>query len=133
MSLVPRAVAFWLGMAVVAVLNGVVRNNFYGSMMTELAAHQLSTFLLVFLFLGITRLFVVSGGYCLSELKKIGLMWLVMTVAFEFVFGHYVAGHSFARLLHDYNLLEGRVWVFVLLTQALGPWLVWRLESHSLQ
>ena len=38
-----------------------------------------------------------------------------MTVAFEFGFGHFVAGHSWQRLLGDYNLLEGRVWLLFLL------------------
>jgi len=39
----------------------------------------------------------------------IGLVWLAMTVAFEFLFGDYVAGHSWDRLLHDYNLFAGRL------------------------
>jgi hypothetical protein len=33
----------------------------------------------------------------------IGLVWLGMTVAFEFLFGHYVAKRSWNQLLCDYN------------------------------
>jgi len=44
-----------------------------------------------------------------------------MTVAFEFLFGHYVMGHSWHRLLQDYDLHQGRVWVLVLAWTAFGP------------
>jgi hypothetical protein len=29
---------------------------------------------------------------------------------FEFLVGHYVMGHPWSRLLHDYNILAGRLW-----------------------
>jgi hypothetical protein len=39
----------------------------------------------------------------------IGLVWLGMTAAFEFLFGHYMAKRPWRDLLHDYNLCAGRV------------------------
>ena len=33
---------------------------------------------------------------------------------FELGFGHWVAGHPWSRLLADYDLLAGRIWVLVL-------------------
>jgi hypothetical protein len=54
-----------------------------------------------------------------------------MTLAFEFLFGHFVAGHSWARLLQDYNLLAGRVWVLLLAWVALAPYLFYRWQSSS--
>jgi hypothetical protein len=42
-------------------------------------------------------------------------------VGFEFRFGHYVMGRSWSRLLADYNLFAGRVWVLVLLTVLCMP------------
>ncbi|MEW6447103.1 MAG: hypothetical protein AB1426_03305, partial [Bacillota bacterium] len=59
----------------------------------------------------------------------IGLIWLVLTVAFEFGFGHFVMGHSWSRLLHDYNLLKGRLWVLVLLWVAIAPYVFYRLSE----
>ena len=50
-----------------------------------------------------------------------------MTLAFEFLFGHYVAGHSWSRLIADYNILEGRVWSLFLVWIAVLPYVVWRL------
>lgn len=53
---------------------------------------------------------------------------LRLGVAFEFLFGHYVAGHSWERLLHDYNLVAGRVWLILLVWVALAPSLFFRLR-----
>jgi hypothetical protein len=48
----------------------------------------------------------------------------VLTVTFEFLFGHYVMGHSWGYLIGDYNILKGRTWPLVLVVSALMPWLV---------
>lgn len=61
-----------------------------------------------------------------------GLYWMVATVAFEFLFGRYVAGNSWERLLADYDLTAGRVWVLVPLTLLLAPRLaLWRLRRKG--
>ena len=51
----------------------------------------------------------------------IGLLWMALTVAFEFLFFHYVGGHLWAALLANYNLAAGRLWVLVLLCLLLAP------------
>ncbi len=122
-----RYAVAWMGLAVLGVLNGSVRVLTYGKLMPELAAHQLST---------VTGILLIA--YAVSQFHRrwpirsrgeavaIGLMWLCMTVIFEFGFGHYLMGHSWARLLHDYNLMQGRVWSLFLLWLALVPWWVYR-------
>ena len=47
-------------------------------------------------------------------------LWLGMTLAFEFLFGHYIAGKSWSLLLADYNLAAGRLWVSEFLQQGEG-------------
>ncbi len=54
---------------------------------------------------------------------------LVMTIAFEFLFGRLVSGCSWNDLLHDYNLCAGRVWVLVLIWTAIAPYVFYRLRS----
>ena len=39
---------------------------------------------------------------------EIGAAWVVLTVIFEFGFGHYVDGKSWSELLENYNLPAGR-------------------------
>lgn len=51
----------------------------------------------------------------------IGALWVAMTVAFELLAGHYLFGNTWERLLADYNVLRGRIWVLVLITTFLAP------------
>jgi hypothetical protein len=40
---------------------------------------------------------------------SIGLVWLALTVAFEFVFGRLVMHRPWSQLINDYNVIEGRL------------------------
>ena len=51
----------------------------------------------------------------------IGLIWCALTVGFECIFGHYIAGHLWSRLLQHYNNFAGRIWGIVLLWATLAP------------
>lgn len=63
------------------------------------------------------------------HLFRLGLFWTLLTIAFEFGFGHFVVGHPWSRLFQDYNLAAGRVWIFVLLTLLIAPVILGRLRS----
>jgi hypothetical protein len=129
-----QALGVWLILAVVANLNGIGRNYGYGPFMSELSAHQLSCLtgavlfgIVMYLFFKLTR-----AEFSGIDLFLIGSMWLIMTIAFEFLFGHYVIGHTWERLLQDYNLLEGRLWVLILLWTWLGPLVMGSLASGDI-
>ena len=64
-----------------------------------------------------------------GQAMTIGLMWLGMTVAFELLFGHYVAKRPWRELLRDYNLCAGRVWLVVLVWVTLTPYLFYQLQK----
>jgi hypothetical protein len=51
-----------------------------------------------------------------------------MTLGFEFLAGHYLFGKPWPVLVADYNLLRGRVWLFVPLVTLLAPLWAWRLR-----
>ena len=115
-------IAFWFGLVVVAIINGAVREKVYGPLMSELSAHQLSTLIGLVLF-GI-YIWILTGAYPMESSRQaiaIGGTWLVMTVIFEFVFGHWVMKHPWQRLFHDYNIFQGRVWLLVLIWTAIAP------------
>ena len=61
-----------------------------------------------------------------SQAAAIGAVWLALTLLFEFGYGHFAAGKSWAELLADYNVLRGRVWPLVLLMTAPAPLLAGR-------
>jgi len=125
------AVGVWLVLAVLAVLNGILRNYAYGPLIGEQAAHVLSSLIFIGVVFAVTYVFLrlVRLDYGLADLLVVGAAWVVMTVAFEFLFGHYVAGHPWPRLLADYNVLKGRVWALVLLAVFLGPLVMGRLAK----
>ena len=99
-------------MVIIAILNGTLRQYVYGTMVSELTAHQISTITAI-LFFGIYIDFITKKWILNSTEQAwiVGLMWLAMTVLFEFGFGHYVMGHAWEKLLHDYNLIAGRIWI----------------------
>jgi hypothetical protein len=120
----------WLGLVIVAILNGVLRVKGYSPYMSELAAHQLSTVIGLSLF-GIF-FWILTGAFCLRSSEQalgIGAMWLVLTILFEFVFGHFVMGHPWRKLFTDYNILEGRLWSLVLLWTFIGPYVCFKIRS----
>ena len=59
----------------------------------------------------------------------IGAIWVALTIAFEFLFGHFVAKATWRKLAEDYNLLKGRVWVLILLWLLALPYFVLHLRS----
>lgn len=119
----------WLLMLLVSIANGAVRDFTYGKHMDELTAHQLSTVsgipVLGLVIWGFVRRYPPLSG---REAVSIGLLWVALTVAFEFLFFHYVGGHSWSELLANYNVLKGRVWVVVLAWVAIAPYLFFRLK-----
>lgn len=121
--------ASWPGTVVLAILNGTIREKLYGQFMRELSAHQLSTFIGIILFGA--YIWILTGVWRIESPKQafvIGVMWLIMTVVFEFIFGHFVMDHSWRKLLHDYNLIKGRVWVFVLIWTTVAPYIFYRVR-----
>lgn len=61
---------------------------------------------------------------------RVGSVWLVLTLAFEFLAGHYLFHKSWAALLDDYDVGRGRIWVLVLVTTVLAP--VWLARTRGL-
>ena len=127
-----RYLLVWLLLAVVAIANGVLRQSTYGKFVSELVAHQISTLTAIFAFgavvWSVNRFWPIQSA---SQAWTIGFCWLVMTVMFEFGFGHYVAGHPWEKLLADYNLLEGRVWSLFLTWVVVLPFLVFMISRPA--
>jgi len=123
-----RYLVAWLGLLAVAVANGALRAASFGKTMSELAAHQLST-LIGSAALGIAIWFIVRRWPPSSEREAltVGLVWVVLTVAFEFFMERVVVGKSLSEALAAYDVPAGRVWVFLLLWIALAPLLFYRL------
>ena len=120
----------WIPMVFIAIANGIIREFVYKKHTGELTAHQISTITLIIFFTfyvwGLSFLWKLETA---SQAVIIGLIWLGLTVLFEFIFGHYVMGHPWSKLLHDYNIMEGRIWILILLWTAIVPYVIFRLRA----
>lgn len=124
--------AAWIGLMILAILNGTLREKAYGPFMTELTAHQVSTVICILVFSA--YLWFLSGAVRLESSAyaiSIGAIWLMMTLAFEFGFGHYVMGHPWERLIQDYNLMRGRIWILIPAWTASAPWIFFLIRSRT--
>ena len=120
----------WLGLAVLGVLNGTLRNYLYAEALGELPAHQVSTVTLILLIGIYTWIFnIIWRPESIVQAFTIGAIWLILTILFEFIFGHFVMGHPWSRLFYDYNILEGRIWSLVLLWTLIAPLVIYKIRS----
>lgn len=121
-----QAIMIWVLFVFVAIFNGSIRQFLIAPRTSELTAHQISCFTGISLFFIVMFLWLKYTGasYTGNNLILIGAGFLVATIIFEFIFGHYVMGHSWAKLLHDYNFLKGRLWALVLVWTTVGPYVV---------
>lgn len=119
----------WFPMLLLAIANGALREFVFKKYMGEPAAHQLSTFSLLLLF-AIYIGFIMKRVPPVSAKQAIliGLFWLLLTLLFEFGFGRY-RGSSWEKLLADYNLLKGRLWILIPLWVAIAPYIFFKLRN----
>lgn len=117
-----QTILAWLGMMLLAIFNGYIRERFLRSRLGELAAHQVSTIALLLLLAGYCALLArLWPLHSLADAWTVGVIWLAMTLLFECGFGRYVAKHPWRRLLADYNLMAGRIWLFIPLWMFIAP------------
>jgi len=117
------AIAAWAVMVPFAIGNGVFRESFLTPRLGDTRGRAISSLMLasfVFLFAAVF-LSLVPGDESLRELLAVSLTWLALTVIFEFGFGHYMEGKPWATLLADYDILRGRVWSLVLVSEFAAP------------
>jgi hypothetical protein len=120
----------WFGMMFLAIINGGLRDKLYAPFLGELLAHQLSTLLLVVVFAGYFWLLTTFWRIASSrQAWSIGLMWLVMTLMFEIGLGRWGLGYTWSRVVHDVDIMVGRVWVLIPLWVLVGPLLFFRIRK----
>jgi hypothetical protein len=116
----------WLGLPILGIANGAIREVSYKRVAGELAAHQLSTATLLVLMA--TYLWALERRWPLQRSRRaltIGGSWAVLTILFEFGFGRYaaclscLAGSSVAGCQSTPESSSGRSGT---LTRGVGFW-----------
>jgi hypothetical protein len=112
----------WVGAPVLAIVNGAVREFAYKDQVGESAANQISVAPLIAM-LGL-YFWTLQRRWPLATTRdalSIGAIWVALSVLFEFGFGRYVEGDSWADLFENYDVTQGNIWILILLWIAVGP------------
>lgn len=128
-----RAGAVWFGIMLLAILNGAFRDVLLIPRLGDLGARAISCLTLAMVILLVTWIALPwIRPATMPDAWRIGIMWLAMTLIFEFGAGHYVFGTPWSALLSDYNVLAGRLWILVLVATATAPALIYGLGHNPM-
>ena len=117
-----RTVVVWFILLAIAVANGFVRESFITPRTGRGLAHAISTVMLSILIVVVGWAATPwVGPTSLQDAWLIGTIWLVLTLAFEFLAGHFVFGRTWQELFADYNLAAGKIWLMVLVVTLMTP------------
>jgi hypothetical protein len=128
--LIIKAALIWLGIACLAVGNGLVRENIIAPKLGASVALPLSG-----LMLSITVFAVTYFSFGFIGIRKpstyflIGAQWVLMTLAFELLFGHFVSGKSWSALFQTFNVAKGDLFTLVLVVSFLSPYAVAKIKG----
>ena len=123
-----RAIAVWVLLMSAEIVHGVARTLFLAPAVGDFRARQLAVVSGSLLMLAIGCLTIrwlqPRAG---RALLSIGVMWVVLTLAFEIGLGRLV-GYSWSRIASDYNLLDGGLMPLGLGVMAMAPWIAARFR-----
>jgi hypothetical protein len=127
---IKRAILAWVLFIPVAFLNGFIREVFTKRAAGDLTAHQISCMTASIAFVALSYLMLHKRIAELNNkiLRITGMMWVLMTMVFEFGLGRYINNVSWDLLFQDYNIFEGRLWILVLLTILFTPIMIKKLK-----
>lgn len=124
------AFSMWLAMAIFAIANGYIGETYVIPKLGNYGNHlykTLSFIPIIFLFSWFYAL-QTQGELWLTSALFVSCFWIGLTILFEFIVGHYVLGNSWEVLIADYRIWQGRLWLLILLSDAIAPlsmaWLI---------
>ncbi|KAA3609667.1 MAG: hypothetical protein DWQ05_22305 [Calditrichaeota bacterium] len=125
-----KACLVWLLMMVFAVGNGLFRDNFLASQLNPAIALPLSGITLSILILLITYFTLpILGKHPPQTYIFIGAQWVLTTLAFEFIFGHFVAGKPWPEILQIFKVWQGNFFLIALVVTFIAPVTVAKLRD----
>ncbi|SMP39558.1 hypothetical protein SAMN06295888_101279 [Desulfonatronum zhilinae] len=126
-----KAVILWVGILVLAIANGALRESVLIPGLGTPTALVLSGLLLSALIIGVAY---VSLPWLQirrpAQFWFVGFGWLALTLVFEFSFGIW-QGKSWTVLLEAYTFKGGNIWPVVLAATALAPYIAAKLRGWA--
>ena len=117
-----KILLLWAAIIPMAIANGIVRDTLLARLFGKKRARTVSGLSLIAAILAWTFLTIpwiqLPGPL---HYAGVGLVWLTLTVAFEFLFGRFVVRKPWPELLRAYRFKDGDIWPLVLAVVALSP------------
>jgi hypothetical protein len=133
-AVLARACVAWLPLVPLAILNGLLREALLEPWLGSRVALPLSGVLLALLVIAYALLVT---PWLLRQApracRSAGVAWLLLTLAFEFPFGHYVLDRPWSGMLEILDVTRGNLMPLVLVATAVAPCLArrWRRPGPS--
>jgi hypothetical protein len=129
-----RSFASWFILIGAEIAHGILRAILLAPWVGEFRSNQIGVFTgsVIILIIAYCTIRWI-GAERTSELLLVGFIWLLLTVAFEVLFGHYVIGLTWDRIIADYNVSEGGFMPFGLLLLFASPMIAAKLTSRELK
>ncbi len=122
--MIKKSFLIWLAIIPLAILNGGLREKVIVPLIGEKYGLPLSGILLCLLIFILCLIFIPRiGKIPVKNYWLIGLLWLLLSIAFETVFG-LLSGNTLSELMEAYNITTGNLWSAVVLFTGIAPWLM---------
>lgn len=125
-----KAFAIWLCILMMAIANGMLREAVLIPVLGKVPGLILSGVLLSVLILAVSYLALPwFGVWPPARYIAIGFGWLLLTLIFEFSFGHFIQGKPWPQLLEAYTFKDGNIWPIVLLVTVMAPYIAAKMRG----
>ena len=127
-----RSLAIWLLIICAEISHGILRAILLVPLVGEFRSNQIGVFTGSLIILAIAY-FTIRwiGAHRTSELLSVGMIWLVLTVAFEVLFGRFVVRLTWEELLAGYNIANGGLMPLGLLILLFSPMIASKLSGEG--
>ncbi len=125
-----RALAVWFVLIVAESIHGTLRELLLKPYVGDLRARQFCLFTGMLIILGVAYAFIRwIRADTTRALLLVGLMWVVLTLAFEFSVGLLALGYSWERMIEDYDIRRGGYLSLGMIVLWLSPLIAARLRG----
>ena len=125
-----KALAIWLCILMMAIANGMLREAVLIPVLGKVPGLILSGVLLSVLILAVSYWALPwFGVWPPARYIAIGFGWLLLTLIFEFCFGHFIQGKPWPQLLEAYTFKDGNIWPIVLLVTVMAPYIAAKMRG----
>lgn len=127
-----KILLWWLAILPLAVLNGLLRESVLLPVVGTVAAFITSGVILSCCIFAVAWLALANIRLRTAQhYWWMGVIWLLLTLVFEFAFGLGVQHQDMATLLAAYTFNDGNIWPVVLLVTLVSPRLAAHFRKHT--